>query len=153
MPTLVPLLARHSFFAGMEPRYLDLIAGCAANARYDPNDYLFHEGEQATHFFIIRHGLVRLELHAPPRKPLVIETIGEGGVIGWSWLFPPYHWHFDGIASELTRATMLDGTCLRVKCEDDHDFGYELTKRFAHLITERLNATRLHLLDVYGENA
>jgi CRP/FNR family cyclic AMP-dependent transcriptional regulator len=63
---------------------------------------------------------------------------------------PPYRWHFDARAVELTRAIALDGECLRGKCEEDHDLGYEIMKRFALVIAERLEATRLQLLDVYG---
>jgi CRP-like cAMP-binding protein len=74
-------------------------------------------------------------------------------VLGWSWLFPPYRWHFDARALELTRAIALDGKCLREKCEEDHDLGYELVKRVAQIIMERLQATRLQLLDVYGVHA
>ncbi len=78
------------------------------------------------------------------------QTVAEGDVLGWSWLFPPYRWVFDAQALELTRALVFDGTCLRGKCEDDHNLGYELMKRFAHVVVQRLQATRLQLLDVYG---
>jgi hypothetical protein len=78
--------------------------------------------------------------------------LGEGEILGWSWLIPPYNWHFDARAVELTRAIALDGKCLRNKCEQDHDLGYELLKRFAHIMEQRLQATRLQLLDVYGNH-
>ena len=71
-------------------------------------------------------------------------------LLGWSWLFPPYQWHFDARALELTRTTALDGQCLRIKCEEDHELGYRLGQRFAHVMMQRLQATRLQLLDVYG---
>ena len=77
-------------------------------------------------------------------------TLGEGDILGWSWLMPPYHWQFHARAVEVTRAIALDGKCLRTKCEQNHDLGYELLKRFCHIIERRLEATRLQLLDVYG---
>ena len=73
-----------------------------------------------------------------------------GEVFGWSWLFPPYRWHFDVQALDLTRALVFDGQCLRAKCEADHDLGYALMQRFAQVIVQRLQATRLQLLDLYG---
>ena len=82
---------------------------------------------------------------------MMIQTIDEGDVLGWSWLFPPYVWHFDVKAVELTRAIAMDGECLRNKCEEDHELGYEIMKRFSHVMVNRLSATRLQLLDIYGK--
>jgi len=150
METLEPLLAEHPFLKSIEPRYLQLIVGCASNARFNPGEFLFHEGEEANQFYIIRHGKVALEVFAPERGPIIIDTLGEGDIIGWSWLIPPYYWRFDARAVELTRAIALDGKCLRTKCEQDHDLGYELLKRFSSIVVERLEATRLQLLDIYS---
>jgi CRP/FNR family transcriptional regulator, cyclic AMP receptor protein len=151
--TLEPILAEHPFLKGLDSRYLQVIVGCASNVRFDAGGLIFREGEEANQFYIIRHGRVALQIFAPERGPITIDTLGPGDVLGWSWLFPPYRWHFDAKALELTRAIALDGTCLRSKCEDDHGLGYELVKRFAHVLMQRLQATRLQLLDVYGAGA
>ncbi len=150
MQTLEAILAEHPFLQGLEPRHLSLIVGCASNVRFNAGDFIFREGEEANEFYVIRHGKVALEVFAPDRGPIIIDTLVEGEVLGWSWLIPPYIWHFDARAAELTRAIALDGKCLRQKCEDDHDLGYELLKRFAHIMEQRLQATRLRLLDLYG---
>jgi CRP/FNR family transcriptional regulator, cyclic AMP receptor protein len=150
MQTLEAILAGHPFFAGFAPRYMQLITSCASNVRFAAGTSIFHEGEAATHFYIIRQGKVALETFAAPRGPITIETIEAGEVLGWSWLFPPYHWHFDARVVEPTRAIALDGVCLRSKGEADHDLGYELVKRVAQIMMQRLQATRLQLLDVYG---
>jgi CRP-like cAMP-binding protein len=152
MENLQPILAEHPFLQNLDSRHLELITGCASNVRFDPGRFIFREGEEANQFYILRHGKVALEIVAPQRGPLVVETLGEGDILGWSWLIPPYHWHFDARAVELTRAIALDGKCLRTKCEQDHDLGYELLKRFAHIMEQRLEATRLQLLDVYGNH-
>lgn len=150
MRRLETVLAEHAFFKGMEPDHLSFIAGCGSNARFEEGEYIFHEGEPANLFFLIRHGKVTLETFVPGRGPLVIQTIGEGDVLGWSWLVPPYRWAFDARALELTRAVALDGACLRAKCQEDNRLGYELMQRVAHIITQRLQATMLQLIDVYG---
>ncbi|MDP3063773.1 MAG: cyclic nucleotide-binding domain-containing protein [Chloroflexota bacterium] len=150
MQTLEPILAAHPFLKDLAPRHLAVLVGCASNVRFDAGQFLFHEGEEANHFYIVRRGRVALEIAAPGRAPIVIQTIGEGEVLGWSWLLPPYRWHFDARAVELTRAIALDGGCLRTRCEEDHDLGYELLKRFAAVVVDRLQATRLQLMDVYG---
>ncbi|MBI4278930.1 MAG: cyclic nucleotide-binding domain-containing protein [Armatimonadetes bacterium] len=150
MHTLEPILAEHPFLKGLRPAQLQVLVGCASNVRLDAGQYVFREGEEANRFYILRAGRVALEVFVPGRGPVVIETVGEGDVLGWSWLFPPYQWHFDARALDLTRAIALDGDCLRRKCEEDHDLGYELLKRFAQVIMHRLQATRLQLLDVYG---
>ena len=147
MQTLEPILAQHPFFTGLEPEYLQSLTGCAANVRYPAGAYIFHEGEAASSFYLIRQGKVALETFAPPRGPITIETIEAGGVLGWSWLFPPYLWHFSARVVEPTRAIAFEGKCLRTKGEKDHALGYELMKRFGQILVQRLQATRLQLLD------
>ncbi|MCS7308834.1 MAG: cyclic nucleotide-binding domain-containing protein [Armatimonadota bacterium] len=150
MRTLESILAEHPFFAGLEPRYVQVIAGCASNVVFEEGRIIFREGEEADRFYLIREGRVALEVHAAGIGTLTIQTLDAGDILGWSWLVPPYRWHFDARAIEQTRAIALDGECLRRKCEEDHDLGYELLKRFAEIITQRLQATRLQLLDVYS---
>ena len=150
MENLESILAQHPFFEGLDKRYLELVAGCASNVRFDADRFLFRDGQEADQFFIIREGRVALEIFAPGHGLIAIDAYGEGEIHGWSWLLPPYHWHFDAHATTPVRAIALDGRCLRGKCETDHELGYELLKRFAHIIEQRLSATRLQLLDVYG---
>jgi CRP/FNR family cyclic AMP-dependent transcriptional regulator len=153
MQGLDKILLEHRFFAGLEPELGQVISGCARNLRFEAGQYLLREGEPADEFFLIRHGSVALETHAPGHAPIVISTIKEGEIVGASWLLPPYRWAFDARALELTRAIGVNAKCLRDKCEADHDLGYELMKRFLPVLLQRLQATRLQMLDVYGKQA
>jgi CRP-like cAMP-binding protein len=150
METLEHIIADHPFFADLDAQYTKILVGCASNVRFDAGVYIFKEGEEANEFFLIRRGRVALEIFAPQRKPAIIATLGEGEILGWSWLLPPYHWRFHARVVEPTRAIALDGKCLRAKCEENHDLGYELLKRFAKIIERRLEAARLQLMDVYA---
>ena len=150
MRGLDELIADSPVFAGLAPAQLQLIAGCGHNEHVDAGTSLFREGAPADRFFLIRTGAVALEIAPPAGGPLVIETLHAGDVVGWSWLFPPYRWHFDGRAPASTSLIAFDGACLRGKCDTDHELGYELMRRFAASLVERLQATRLQLLDVYG---
>lgn len=150
MRTLEQLIADAPTLAGLTPEQLTLIAGCGGNEHVDAGSYLLREGDPAERFFLIRDGSVALEVHAPGRGSIVIETLGAGDVVGWSWLFAPYRWQLDARAVQATRLIGFDGACLRGKCEADHELGYELMQRFAANIVERLQATRWQLLDVYG---
>jgi CRP/FNR family transcriptional regulator, cyclic AMP receptor protein len=150
MRELDALLAEVPLFAGLGAEELQLLAGCASNVRFDEGQVVFREGDPAETFYVVRSGAVALEAHAPARGELTIETLGAGDVLGWSWLFAPYRWHFDARALSRVRATAFDATCLRAKCDDDTAFGYDLMKRFAQVMIERLQWTRLRLLDVYG---
>lgn len=150
MEDLGKILAEHPFLKGLEPHYIDLITGCASNVKFDAGKFIFKEGEAADKFYILRYGKVMLEIVSPEKGPIVIDSLEEGDVLGWSWLIPPYRWKFDARTVELVRAIALDGKCLRGKCDDDHDLGYELMKRFSHIIEQRLQSTRLQLLDLYG---
>jgi CRP-like cAMP-binding protein len=151
MQTIDQVVAKMPTFAGLDPADLELIAGCGVNRIFEAGEHLAHEGDAADSFFLIRHGRVALEIAAPARGGLMIGTLGEGAIVGWSWLFPPYRWSFDARALELTRTIAFDGACLRGKCDADPRLGYQLMQRFAAMMLERLQATRLQLLDVYGE--
>jgi CRP-like cAMP-binding protein len=144
------LLADQHFLRGMEREQLETIAECASHVRFQKGQFLFREGEFARRFYIITSGVVSLEIFAPGRGTVTLETLEDGDVLGWSWLFEPYRWHFDAFAQTDITAVAFDALCLRGKCDADHDLGYELVKRFSKVIMERLQATRLALLDVYG---
>jgi len=149
--TLEPILAEHPFLKGMKKEHLTLITGCASNVKFDAGTYVFKEGQDANQFYIVRQGAITIEVFSPSHGPLVVSTVGEGEVMGWSWLVPPYRWHFDGKATELVRVIALDGKCLRGKCEKDHDLGYELLKRFSEMMSHRLDAARMQLIDLYDD--
>jgi CRP/FNR family cyclic AMP-dependent transcriptional regulator len=153
MRTIDQLLAEVPAFEGMEPAQLELIAGCARNRVVDRDAYLMREGEPANEFFVIRHGSVALETYVPQRGGLTIETLHDGDLLGWSWLVSPHRTAFDARALEAAHVVAFDGACLRGKFADDPRLGYELMKRFLPLVVERLQATRLRLLDVYGHQA
>jgi CRP/FNR family transcriptional regulator, cyclic AMP receptor protein len=151
--SIAELLADVPFLEGLGPDRLDLLAGCAANVHFNEGAYLFCEGDEADTFYVIRHGSVAVETFVPARGPVTIETIDSGEVLGWSWLFAPYRWHFDARALTSVRATGFDGACLRGKSESDPVLGYELMSRFAQVLIERLQWTRLRLLDIYGDGS
>ena len=153
MEDLKNILADHLFFSGFNEEYFALIVGCASNVRVDASKMILREGEDANQFYLIRSGKVSIQLMTPNKGPVIIQTLHEGDILGWSWLVPPFTWHFDAKAIELTRMIALDGKCLRAKCENDHDLGYELLKRFADIMTKRLESTRLQLLDIYGDRS
>ena len=150
MRALEDLMAEQEFFAGLDREALALLAGCAQNGHAREGEVLFREGDAADRFYLVRRGRVALELGSPGREPLVVETVEAGQVVGWSWLVPPYRWSCDGVAAEDTSLVVLDGACLRGKCDVDPRLGYALLNRVTHVMLERLQATRVRLLDVYG---
>jgi CRP/FNR family transcriptional regulator, cyclic AMP receptor protein len=123
------------------------------NVHFAAGQYLFHEGEPADWFYLLRHGRVALQVTAPGRGAVTFQTMAQGELVGLSWLIPPYRWTYDAKAIEVTRAIAMDAKCLRQKCEADHDLGYEMMKRFMPVLIQRLQATRLQILDVYGTPA
>ncbi len=151
MRTIEQEIAEAGLFAGLEPSYFELIAGCARNEHVAAGTLLMREGDHADSFYLIRKGVIALEF-AAPSGPLVIQTLSDGEVVGWSWLFAPYRWAMDGRAVEETSLITFDAACLRGKVEADHELGYQLMIRFAANIVDRLQATRFQLLDVYGHS-
>ena len=150
MDGLERIVGEHRLFAGLGQGFIDLAAGCAKNVVFKADEYLFHAEDPADWIFLIRHGRVALELVTPGRGAMQYETLGEGEVVGLTWLLPPYRWGFDARAIEMTRAIALDARCLRDKCEADPALGYAILKRFLPVLVQRLQATRLQMLDVYG---
>jgi CRP/FNR family transcriptional regulator, cyclic AMP receptor protein len=148
--TIDELLTEVPALRGMADEHLRLIAGCARNEVFEAGRELMREGEEATSFYVIRSGRVALETFVPQRGALTIETLEAGALLGWSWLVPPHRTSFDARAVERVHAISFDGGCLRGKCEEDPVLGFELMQRFVPVIVERLQATRVRLLDVYG---
>ena len=150
MQTIEQLIAQAKAFNGMSAEHLALIAGCAQNRTATDGEYLLREGDPADTFYVIRYGRVALETYVPQRGALTIETIDDGDLLGWSWLVPPFRVDFDARAMGNVHTVSFDATCLRGKADGDPVLGYELTRRFIPVIVERLQATRLRLLDIYG---
>ena len=150
MHTLDDLLAEHPFLEDMSEPARQIIAGCARNTRADPGEYIARQGDLADHIYLIRHGLVRVQTRIPGRDPAVIETLGDGDILGWSCLVPPYCWRFDVRASHLTRLTSLDAICLRRKCNEDHRLGYQIYQRVLPAMAHTIDGQRHKMMELSG---
>lgn len=148
MESLEPILRQHSFFKDVPAKYIDFIVGCTSHVVFKAGEVVLNEGQPADKFYLIRSGKVAIYIGKP--SEIIIQTISEGDILGWSWLIPPHLYRFSAKAVENTRALALDGKCLREKCENNPDLGYQFLKRLVGVLTERLEATRLQLLDIYG---
>jgi CRP/FNR family transcriptional regulator, cyclic AMP receptor protein len=138
-------VAAHPFFIGMSEHHIRLLADCAMELHFDVGHVIFREGESANRFYLIEHGKVALE-SSTLGDPIKIEEIGDGDLLGWSWLFPPYAWHFTARALQDTTAIFFYGTVLREYSEKDHSLGFELFKRMSVVMLRRLQAARQKLL-------
>jgi CRP/FNR family cyclic AMP-dependent transcriptional regulator len=141
-------VALHPFLAGMNHTQLTLLTDCAIAAHFKPGQVILREGEPANRCYLIESGKVALESGENFGEPLIVETIGAGDLLGWSWMFPPYVWHFTARAVEPTEAIFFYGTILREYCERDPSLGYQLFKRMAPIMLRRLQAARKKLLAV-----
>jgi CRP/FNR family transcriptional regulator, cyclic AMP receptor protein len=146
-------LATHPFLHGMTPDQLDTLANAARDVSFPARHRLFEDGGLATHFWLIRSGHVSLDLHVPGEGPVVIETIGMGELLGWSWLFPPYRWAFGAIAVTAVEAFEFDAPDVRECCSADPELGSELNQRVARVLAKRLQATRIRLIARSGYSA
>ncbi len=148
--TLEVYLGRHPLFRDLDPGYVKVLAACARTVHFAEKELIFRQGESADGCYLIRDGNVALQIPSPQREPLTIQTLGAGEVLGWSWLFPPYKWHYDARAVEQTGAVALKGSSLRESFDQDPRFGYELMMRFSTIIHQRMQAARMQILDLYG---
>ncbi|WP_306337382.1 cyclic nucleotide-binding domain-containing protein [Streptomyces sp. KL118A] len=111
---------------------------------------LFDEGGRADRFWIIRSGSVALDMHVPGRRSPVIETLGPGELVGWSWLFPPCTWQLGAAATTPVRAHEFDAATVRQACEQDPVFGKAVGQWVGKVLAHRLQCTRTRILDLYA---
>lgn len=146
-------ISAHPFFADLTPEQLAALSADGTVVTYEPGDRVFAEDGVADRFWLIETGVVALDMRVPGRGDQVVETLAGGTVLGWSWLHPPYRWHFGAAAREMTTAIAFDAASVRRRCDADPAFGYAVLRCFTPVITQRLHATRLRLLDLYGTPA
>jgi CRP/FNR family transcriptional regulator, cyclic AMP receptor protein len=139
-------LAIHPFLRGISAGQLGVLAEAARGVSFPARHRLFEDGGNATRFWLIRAGHVSLDLHVPGEGPMVIETIGIGELLGWSWRFPPYKWAFGAVAVTAVEAFEFDAAMVRKRCADDPGLGYELSQRVAGVLVRRLHCTRIRLI-------
>ena len=152
-PASEPMKTRvvlHPFLAGMDRKPLALLTDCAMPVRFKPGQTIFREGEMANRFYLIESGKVVLESNDSPGNTTIIETIGAGDLLGWSWMFPPYVWRFTACAVEPTKAIFFYGTILREYCERDPSLGYDLLKRMAPVMIKRMQGARQRMLAIHS---
>lgn len=145
------MLALHPFVAGLSNEQIVALSGCATPLRFDPGDVIFREGDPADACYLVRAGHVSLQLHAPD-GPLVIETLVGEHVLGWSWLVPPHRWRFDAVAVDEVDTMHLDAGCVRDLMRDDPQLGSAVAQQLLAIVSDRLEHTRVRLLDVYGHH-
>ena len=139
-------LSAHPFLRGMSVDQLGMLAKAARDVRFPARHRLFEDGGNATRFWLIQSGHVSLDLHVPGEGPVVIETIGMGEILGWSWLFPPYKWAFGAVAATAVEAFEFDAPAVRELCAADPELGYEFNQRITRVLAKRLQATRIRLI-------
>jgi CRP/FNR family transcriptional regulator, cyclic AMP receptor protein len=149
-PAVAARIAAHPFFAALTDTQRAALAEDGMAVTFTAGQRLFDEGGIADMFWLIEHGSIALDMRVPGRGDQIVETLGPGTVLGWSWLHPPYRWHFDAVARVATTTIAFDATSVRRRCDADPAFGYAMLRSFTPVITERLQATRLRLLDLYA---
>ncbi|WP_200841636.1 cyclic nucleotide-binding domain-containing protein [Actinomadura sp. K4S16] len=143
-------LAEERFFAGMPGSHLAALAATATAMDVPAGHRFFEEGWAAGHFWLLRSGTVALDLQVPGRGAVVVETLPPSSVLGWSWMFPPHIWRFGAVSLGPVRALRFEGAEVRELCAADLRLGYDLTLRFGAVLLDRLEATRVRVLDLYA---
>ncbi len=150
MENLTKLIAGQAFFKGMDPAYLELMSANAQPARFAPNELIATASDPAQRFYLILRGEVRIEGLIPGRGPEAYQTLRAGDALGWSWMFPPFRWHFTVRASQETDALAWDTAQLRALADQNPAFGYELSRRLTQVLVRRLQTTHAELIEYYG---
>ncbi|MEI6621294.1 MAG: cyclic nucleotide-binding domain-containing protein [Actinomycetes bacterium] len=144
-------LANHRFFKPLPDELADQFAGCSEFVAFTEGQQLLTEDEPADCFYALRSGRVAVGVHTPNRGFVTIETLHSGDILGWSWLFPPYRWHFDAIALKPVTAIKLHAPCIRTFLDEHPEVGYQLAIGIATVMEDRLESARMRLLNLYGD--
>jgi len=146
----IDAVAGHPVFNGFDRAFIAAICSKAGEPTFGVEDMLAVEGTTAELLYVVLEGKVALEIGAADRPRLTVQTVGPGEVLGWSWLVPPHHWRFDARALKATRAIALDGNVLRHTLSTHPTWGFQFMVRFMPVLAERLENTRIQLLDIHG---
>ena len=142
-------VALHPFLAGMSHQHLALLTDCAMAVQFNKGDVIFREGEQANRFYLLETGEIILTADDSSWNAVLIDTIGAGDLLGWSWMFPPYTWRFTARVTRPTKAIFFYGTILREYCERHPSLGYELLKRMTAVMNRRMQAARAKIVAIH----
>ena len=143
-------LSAHAFFSGMDNSFVRFLSESATELQITNGGVLFQYGKPADKFYLVRKGQVSIQVPAIMGPTLDIQTLGEDQILGWSWLIPPYRWNFQARALEDSDLLEFDGSAILTRCEEDPKFGYDVFKRFATLMSERLDAARQKMMDEWN---
>ncbi len=146
MEAIESQIAAHPFVKGMADEHLRLLAADAQPARFSSGQILGEEGTEANRFYLILEGQVAVEARLGSPTDLDVQTVGGGEALGWSWLFPPFQWHFTARTVGPVEAIVWDTARLRDKIAEHPPFGYELARRITGLLVQRLRATHDRLI-------
>jgi CRP/FNR family transcriptional regulator, cyclic AMP receptor protein len=143
-------LSAHEFFSGLSDDVMKFLCECSGTRVINKGQILFRQGENADKFYVVRKGRISIQMPAIMGPPLEIQTLVKDQVLGWSWLISPYKWNFQTSAEEDSELLQFDGAAILARCEQEPKFGYELLKKFAGLMSVRLNAARQKMMDEWN---
>lgn len=143
-------LRAHSILRALSDRQLAAVVAHAGVRRIAAGEVLFRQGDRAIRFYVVRDGSIRVGVPAIDGPALEVQRLGPGEVLGWSWLIPPYRWTFDARAVDDSTLIEFDGESLRRACEQDPVLGYAVMKIFAELMSARLQAARMRMMEAWS---
>jgi CRP/FNR family cyclic AMP-dependent transcriptional regulator len=143
-------LSAHEFFSELSDDALNFLCECSSTCEIKKGHILFRMGEYADTFYVLRAGRISIQMPAIIGPALEIQTLDKNQVLGWSWLISPYRWSFQALAEEDSALLKFDGAAILARCEQEPKFGYELLKRFAALMSVRLDAARQKMMDEWN---
>lgn len=149
-PSVIEYLSNHAFFGGLSSETLSFLSNCCSRVEISKGHVLFHQGETADNFYVVLNGNISIEMPAIMGPSVVIQSLGQDQVLGWSWLISPYKWSFQAKAIEDTELLRFDGKAILAQCELDPKFGYELLKKFAELMSVRLDSARQKMMEEWN---
>jgi CRP/FNR family transcriptional regulator, cyclic AMP receptor protein len=146
---LLAVMSRQPFVDEFQPEHIEKLTEFAKEVHFDRDQVIFHEGDECQEFYLIVKGRVAVEIEAPGHT-LRVQTLTAGDELGWSAMLMGRGKYFQARALENVDALAFHGPTILQNCRQDKAFGFALMYRMLGVVSERLQATRLQLLDMYS---
>ena len=150
--SVIKTISKLNLFEGLSDEQLSKFTACSSMVQFSTDEYIFRQNDEANKFYILQSGLVNLSTYLVSDATITLQTVGPFEILGLSWIVSPYVWHFDAKVTEPVQAIEIDAACARESMDKDHNMGYVLMQRFFSLLVQRLQNTRLQLLDIYEQS-
>lgn len=116
---------------------LDQLIPITEMLRFDEQEVVFQQGENADRFYFVQQGKVLLEQRISPTISLTLGAIGPGYSFGWSALLDYGTYTVYALCAEPCQMISFRADKLKSLFDKNHTLGYIMSQRLLRVIQKR----------------